>query len=261
MGGASRVPATFADPNTLAGYCASLIPFAIIIVLISNNNRLSRYKTILHLLILLGLIVMVIASVSKTGFLGMLLGILILGKFTYIKLSAKQRRWGNILITLVIVFAVLYGLRIADYIVQRISYGDSGHLEYSLSALKDYFGGSLLFGKGFGQYELISAHVIVITALIEVGIVGAVVIFFITMQPFAYIKFLPRLSSRMISDPQLKKRFFFMSASLASCFTVVLGLYLYDYWLHPFTWISISLLMSLVSLTKYEFRRNAFSNL
>jgi len=261
MNGISRVPSTFADPNTLAGYCASLIPFAIMVVLISNKNKMIRWKTLLNLLILLGLVVMVMASVSKTGFLGMVLGILFLGKFTFMKFSAKQKRWGNIIITLIIVFGVFYGLRITDYIVNRLSFRDSGHIEYSLSAWKEYFAGSLLLGKGFGQYESVSAHVIVITALIELGIFGGIIIFFITMQPFVYIKYLSGLSSRMNYDPRVNNWFFFMSASLSSCFTVVFGLYLYDYWFHLFTWISLSLLMSLVSLTKYEFKRNVFSKL
>ena len=261
VNGISRVPSTFADPNTLAGYCVSLIPFAIMVVLISNKNRMILWKTLLNLIILLGLVVMVIASVSKTGFLCMVLGILFLGKYAFMKLSAKQKRWRNIIVILIIVFGVFYGLRIADYIVNRLSYGDSGHIEYSLSAWKEYFAGSLLIGQGFGQYESVSAHVIVITALIELGIFGGVIVFFITMQPFAYIKYLSRLSLRMNYEPLVKKWFFFMSASLASCIAVVLGLYLYDFWLHPFTWISFSLLMSLVSLTKYEFKQNVFSNL
>ena len=259
--GVSRIPSTFADPNTLAGYCASLIPFAIVIVLISYKNRALRRKSFLNLLILLGLVVMVIASVSKSGILGMVLGILLTMIFTYMKMGPKQKRLAIIVTTLILVCIVFYGLRIIDYIAYRLSLGDSGHLEYSLSAWNDYFHGSWLLGEGFGQYEYVSAHVIVITALFELGIFGGIIVFLLTMQPFAYIRYLFGLSSRMKQDPRAKPWYIFMSAGLASYFTVVLGLYLYDYWLHPFTWIAISLLLSLVSLTKNEVKRGAFTRL
>lgn len=261
IGGAIRVSSTFAEPNMLAGYCASLIPFAIVIFLISNKNRMIQWRSFLNLFILLGLVVMVIASVSKSGFLSMVLGILLTLKFTFMKFSAKKRRWAGIVFTLIVVCCVLYALQFIDLIANRLSLGDTGHMEYMLSAWNDISDGSWLWGKGFGQYKGISAHEIVLTALVELGLLGGILIVMITIQPLGYVKYLSRLSSRMNYYPQVSNYLFLMSASLASFVAIVLGLYVYDYWIHPFTWISISLFISLVSHIQRGFKSGIFAKL
>lgn len=120
--------------------------------------------------------------------------------------------------------------------------------------------GSWLWGKGFGQYMGFSAHTIILTAFVELGLLGGILIVMMTIQPLKYVKYLSRLSSRMKYDPQVRNYLFLMSASFASFFAIVMGLHLYDYWIHPFTWISISLFISLVSLfivdLKAEYLRN-----
>ena len=146
-------------------------------------------------------------------------------------------------------------------IVNRLSLGDSGHIEYSLKAWNDYIKGSSLWGAGFGQYEFVSAHSIVLTALFEFGLVGGILIVMITTQPLRYVNYLSQLSSRMKYDQGARNYYLFMSASLASFVAILIGLYLYDYWMHPFTWISISLYMSLVSHTNRKFRSGVFTKL
>jgi len=258
IGGAIRVSSTFADPNTLAAYCASLIPFAIVMVHISNKNRITQWR---NLFILFGLVAMIISSVSKSGFLSMILGILLTLKFAFMKFSIKQRVRMGIILTFLIVCCVIFVLQRIDLISHRLSLGDSGHIAYTLSAWNSFTEDLRLIGQGFGQYEYGSAHTIVLTALLELGILGAVLIFMITVQPLKYVKYLSRLSSRMNYDLRIRNYFFLMSASLASFATIVLGLYLYDYWIHPFTWISISLLMSLVSHVHRGFKSGIFVKL
>lgn len=260
IGGAHRVSSTFADPNTLAAYCASLIPFAIVMVLISNKNIMIQWRSFLNLFILFGLVAMIISTISKSGFLSMVLGALLTLKFIFMKFSIKQRLRTGIILTFLIVCCVIFGLQRIELISQRLSLGDSGHLEYTLMAWNSFTEDLRLFGQGFGQYEKVSAHTIVLTALLELGLLGAVLIFMITVQPLKYVKYLSRLSSRM-NDPRIRNYFFLMSASLASFGTIVLGLYLYDYWIHPFTWISISLLMSLVSHVQRGFKSGVFVKL
>jgi len=260
MGGAHRVSSTFSDPNTLAGYCASLIPFAIVMVLISNKNIMIQWRSFLNLFILFGLAVMTISTISKSGFLSMVLGALLTLKFTFMKFSVKQRIRTGIVLTFFIAFCVMFGLQRIDMISHRLSLGDSGHLEYTLGAWNS-LKGFWLFGQGFGQYEYVSAHTIVLTALLELGLLGAILIFMITVQPLKYVKYLSWLSSRMNYDLCIRNYFFLMSASLASFATIVLGLYLYDYLIHPFTWISISLLLSLVTHVQRGFKSGVFVKL
>lgn len=260
-GGAIRVSSTFGEPNILAGYCASLIPFAIVIFLISNKNKMIRWRSFLNLFILLGLVVMVIASVSKSGFLSMVMGILLTFKFTFMKLSAKQRRWAGIVLIFIVACCVLYGLQFIDLIANRLSLGDSGHIEYSLNAWNEISDGSWLWGKGYGENWGGSAHAIVLTALVELGLLGGILVVMMTIQPLRYVKYLSRLSSRMNYDPQVSNYLFLMSASLASFVAIVLGLHIYDYWIHPFTWISISLFMSLVSHIQRGFKGGIFAKL
>ena len=259
IGGAHRVSSTFADPNTLAGYCASLIPFAIVMVLISNKNRMIQWQSFLNFFILLGLVAMIISTVSKSGFLSMVLGVLLTLKFIFMKFSVKQRLKIGIALTFIIVFCVMFGLQRIDLISQRISLGDSGHIAYTLSAWKSFVEGSWSFGQGFGQCG--SAHSVVLTALLDLGLLGAILIFMITVQPLKYVKYLSRLSSKMNYDLRIRNYFFLMSASLASFAAIVLGLYLYGYWIHPFTWISISLLLSLVSHVQRGFKSGVFVKL
>ena len=259
--GGIRVSATFSEPNTMAGYCASLIPFAMVMVLMSNKKRTIQWRSFLNLFILLGLVVMVIATVSKTGFLSMVLGILLTVKFTFMKFSAKQKLWAGAVLTLIVICCVLYGMQFIVLIANRLNLGDSGHMEYNLTAWNDYIGGSWLWGEGFGQYSLVSAHTIVLTALLELGLFGALLIFMITIQPLSYTKYLKRLSCLMYNDLRMKYYYFFMSSSVASFCAILLGLYLYDYWMHPFTWISISLLISIVSRLKYGFKTEIFKTL
>jgi len=259
--GATRIPSTFGEPNMLAGYCASLIPFAIVIVLISNRNRMIQWRSLLNLFILLGLVAMIISTVSKSGFLNMVLGTLLTLKFTFMKFSVKQRIRMGIVLTFIIVFCVICGLQRIDLISHRLSLGDSGHLDYALMAWNSFREGFWLFGQGFGQYEHVSSHTIVLTALLELGLLGGIVTLMMTIQPLMYVKYLFRLSSRMNYDPRVSNYFFLMSASLVSFVTIVMGLYLYDFFIHPFTWINISLFISLISHVQRGFKRGVFAKL
>jgi hypothetical protein len=259
--GGIRVSATFSEPNMLAGYCASLIPFAIVMVLISNKNRIIKWRSFINLIILLGLVVMIIATVSKTGFLSMVLGILLILIFTFMKFNAKQRRWIAIVLVLIVGCGVSYGSQFAVLIAERLSLGDSGHMKYSLIAWNEYIEGSWLWGEGFGQYVYVSAHTIILTALLELGLPGGLLILMITLQPLGNMRYLSRLSHLIYNDPGMKNYFLIMSSSLASFCAILLGLHLYDYWMHPFTWISISLLISMGSHVKYGFRNGIFRTL
>jgi hypothetical protein len=259
--GSIRVSSTFADPNTLAAYCASLIPFAMIMVLIYKSNIFIWKGSFTNLIILLGLVAMVIATVSKAGFLSMLVGIFLTLKFTFSKLSGKQRRWAGIVLTLMFISFILYGIHNIALIQQRLSSGDSGHIEYRLTAWNIYISGSWLRGEGFGQYLYGSAHTIVLTALLELGVFGSLLVFIITIHPLSYLKYLKSLSSIMASDVRIKYYYSFMSSSVASFCGILLGLYLYDYWMHPFTWISISFFLSIVSHIEYGLRNGNFKTL
>jgi hypothetical protein len=258
--GAIRVSATFIEPNILAGYCASLIPFAIVMVLISNKNRMLNRRSFLNLFILLGLVVMAIATVSKSGFLSVVLGILLTFIFTFKILSTKQKYWSFIVLTFIVVCSLLYGLQHIDLISKRLSLGDSGHMEYNINAWNDYIG-AWFSGYGFGQYIGGSTHTIILTALYELGLPGGILMIMITLQPLSYVKYFSKLSSKINYDPRAKNYLLLLSASLASFSAILLGLYLYDYWIHLFTWISISLLLSLVSHIRRDFKSGVFESL
>lgn len=250
--GMIRVSSTFIEPNILAGYCASLIPFALVVVIIYSSNKKNISKLLLNLFILIGLAVMVIATVSKSGFLSMGLAILFIFISIFKILNTKQKYWFFIIIMFILASIILYGLRIIDLISYRLSLVDSGHLEYSLNVW-DVYKSAWFTGYGFGQYWGSSAHTIILTALYELGLPGGITIIILTLQPLSYIKYLSRLFSKIKHDPKAKSCLLLLAASLASFSAVLLGLYLYDYWIHLFTWISISLLISLVSIIKRDF--------
>ena len=75
----------------MAGYCSSLIPYAIAVVLINIKGRNTQIRSFLNMFILFGLATMVITAISKSGFLGMVVGILFTLAFTLNKLTIKQR--------------------------------------------------------------------------------------------------------------------------------------------------------------------------
>lgn len=257
---ATRVSSTFAEPNMLSGYCASLLPYAIVMLLVTNRYKIRQWCIYFNLFLLIGLVLMVIASVSKTGFLSMLLGAALTLKFIFKKISSRQKKWTVIVLGLIISCCVLYGLQFSDFIVMRISEGDSGHMEYTLNAWNDFINFSWWRGEGFGQYEYVSAHSIVLTALCELGLLGGFLMVIMTIHPLIYIKYLSFLSRKMNYDHRVGNYFFLMSACFASYVSILLGLYLYDYWLHPFTWISIALFMSMISHIKREFKSGILAN-
>jgi len=159
---------------------------------------------------------------------------------------------------IIIVCSALYGLISIDLILSRLELGDSGHMEYRLVALNDFLTGSWFIGEGFGQYNNISAHTIVLTALLELGLLGGIIVLMITLQPLWYSKYIFELSSIIKNNLQVKSYLFFLSAGLASYVSIIIGLYLYDYWIHPFTWISISLFLSIVSRIETGLKRGVW---
>ena len=256
--GATRVSSTFGEPNMLAGYCASLIPYAIVVGLISIRDKIIQWRSMLYLFLLLGLTVMIVGSASKTGLLSMVVGIIFTILFTMKKFSSKQRIWVYMIMAIIIVCSALYGLISIDLILSRLELGDSGHMEYRLVALNDFLTGSWFIGEGFGQYNNISAHTIVLTALLELGLLGGIIVLMITLQPLWYSKYIFELSSIIKNNLQVKSYLFFLSAGLASYVSIIIGLYLYDYWIHPFTWISISLFLSIVSRIETGLKRGVW---
>ena len=258
--GATRISSTFGEPNMMAGYCSSLIPYAIAVVLINIKGRNTQIRSFLNMFILFGLAAMVIATISKSGFLAMVVGILFTLAFTLNKLTAKQRICTCVVLMVILTICLFYGFQVKDLILERLEAGDSGHLMHRIEAWNYYINGRPLLGVGFGQYVHLSSHTIVLTALLELGLLGGIIILLITVQPLTYIKHLFWLSSK--KNRHLPNDYLFlMSASIASYILILIGLYLYDYWVHPFVWISISLFLSSVLYTQRGRKKGVFEKL
>lgn len=250
---ATRLTSTFVESNILAGYCSSLAPFATVMSLICIQRGFVQMRSALYISILIMLALVVIAAVSKSGFITMTISILLTVSLVFKRIGRKQKTIVIAMLVIIMTCSTIYGFQISDLIVQRLSLGDSGHVEYRLSVWDEYINGSWLIGEGFGQYEKVSAHSVVLTALYEFGLFGGILAIAFTSQPLYYAKYISKLALRTARYPGDRERLLLLSASFVSFVSVCLGLHLYDYWLHPFTWISIALFISQVSNIKKWF--------
>jgi hypothetical protein len=240
----SRIYSTFGEPNMLAGYCASIIPFIIAITLfkLSKNNFV---LVIPYILIGFGTILCMIATVSKSGLISSFFAVFILFYLLHNTLSKKQKRSLNIFLIGCFTAVVLYVSSANEIFIQRFDLDDSGHLEYRLNAYNTFVEKPLL-GQGFGNYEFISAHTLPLTAMIELGFLGGVIVFIISLFPLFCIQ----KKDRKLLNKADPNYLLFFYACYSSYVAIFIGLYLYDYWIHPFTWITIGLLISIISQVK-----------
>jgi hypothetical protein len=236
-----RISSTFGEPNMMGGYCASILPFIFVLALV----QLSRKKSLsaaAYSLIGLGVVLTLISAVSKAAVLCVITSISVLVYLAFHTLTRKQKRVTILFCSSTLVAIVAYGLAAKDLFTQRLELGDSGHIAHRVEALHAFLTHPVL-GFGYGNYEVISAHTLPLTALVELGISGGIIVSLISVVPLLSVRRFKDIASLGAE----RSRTLLFAACYASYCSVLIGLYLYDYWIHPFTWISISLLTSMVS--------------
>jgi hypothetical protein len=236
-----RISSTFGEPDMMGGYCASILPFIVALVLIRLSERKHR-AALGYALLGLGVVLTLISAVSKAAVLCVIASMSVFVYLIFPTLAKRQKRVAVTFCAGMLVSIFAYGFAARDLFIQRLELGDSGHLEHRMEALHAYLQHPLI-GFGYGNYEVISAHTLPLTGLVELGVLGGIITFLLSVVPLlglSRFRYLRSNNSEVV-------RLMLFAASYASYCSVLIGLYLYDYWIHPFTWISISLLMSMIS--------------
>lgn len=236
----TRVSSTFGEPNMMAGYFASIVPFTVIIILLKYNAN-EKVSSLGYGLLAVGGSVAMISAVSKSGFISTFIALIIVIVFNYKRLSLCQRVMLSFLFVLIFAAIFLYISSASELFSMRIEQKDSGHMDKRIEAFHDYLE-TPYFGVGLSNYKKLHGHTILLTALLELGILGGIAVFIITLFPFYYYKLIRK--ARSLGENHSVYAMLF-SAAFASYAAIFIGLYLYDYWIHPFTWISIGFLVSL----------------
>lgn len=239
--GFMRISSTFGEPNMLGGYCASILPLVIVLVL-RNTSRGEKKKAVGYGLLVVLVALTMISTISKAAILCTFVSVSIMVSLVFKTLPASQRRAIMLICAAILAVIAAYAVLAENIFTHRLELGDSGHLEHRLAALETFYEHPLL-GLGFGNYEVVSAHTLLLTALVELGIAGGLVILAMSVVPLlAWNRANRALLARL--EPGTLWVF---SACYASYCSVLVGLYLYDYWIHPFTWLSIAFLLSITS--------------
>lgn len=239
--GFGRISSTFGEPNMMSGFCASVLPLVLLAALLKlSANR--RAGALFFGVVGLGTILTMISAVSKAGLLSTVTGLSIFLALAFRTLTARQKRWILVLCAALALAVSAYVIVAGDLFALRLDLGDSGHAEHRLAAWNEYLRHPVI-GLGFGNYEVVSAHTLALTALLELGIVGGILAVLLSVTPLLS---LTRVNSTLLIA-EGSDRWLTYAACYASYASILVGLYLYDYWLHPFTWISIGLLLSAIS--------------
>jgi hypothetical protein len=236
-----RISSTFGEPNMMGGYCASILPFVVVLVLLELSVR-RRLRAFAYSVLGFAVVLTLISAVSKAAVLCAVVSILTLAYLASPGLSRRQKRATVILSAGMFLALGGYVLAAKDLFTLRLELGYIGHIEHRAEALREFVERPLL-GFGFGNYEFITTHTLPLTAMLELGILGGIVVALISVLPLFAVR---RLKAAFSSKADRAFLLLF-AASYASYCSILIGLYLYDYWIHPFTWISISMLMSMVS--------------
>lgn len=259
FGGFLRASSTFGEPNMMAGYCSSMIPFAMAMLLTVYERR-KRIISLGYALLVIGIAIAMISAVSKSGILTAFTAII---TFVFIvsKILGPRQRHKIIFLLIISLLAVgIYAYYAKDFFLTRLELLDSGHFEYRMEAIQDFIEGSLL-GTGYGNYKYVSAHTLLLTALLELGILGGLVMFFLSVLPIIYLRLGDGLFSMSERDQRARMHYFFYAGGFAAYISLIIGLYLYDYWLHPFTWIGIGFFLSIISRIQDGLFHRAFRKL
>lgn len=238
-GGFSRLSGTFAEPVIFSSYMVTVFALSL---LLCPRNPLVRWMLILFRGVILCIILLALSKLSL---------LLLFIATIWLSWRSQKLRYGLILIA--ILFAVAFAFFASEGqsdIFSRLT-SETGHLERLMADLDSFRLQSVTFGEGIGSLPYGSYHRMILSRVFESGIVG----FFFT----AAVTFLPIwMIVRRPLDPESEVTWRTVAVVLL---VTVLGLHLYDYFIHIFSWTilgaSVSFSSTVRSRLKTGWRRVA----
>lgn len=226
--GFSRVSSTFAEPTIFGNFMCSVLLFSF---LLKYNNKI--ILLLLRIFQFFAFIILIL-SLTKLAILCFIVGMVFI--------SRKEK---------IFRISLIFFLFLSFVIVNIISYYDmlfifdrlfenTGHvekLEESLAMMKD---GNLIFGEGIGSIPFGSFHRFVLSRVYESGIIGLLFVLSVSYIPFAI--FFQKKANKKSEETK--------NICLGVIVAVILGLHLYDFFIHLFPWIVIGAIMSFYNSEK-----------
>lgn len=233
-----RIVSVMTEPNSLGCFLAISSVMAIAVLLDNRQFGFSRKTRMLAKWTFLLSIVPLIMSFSRSGWLTLLCGLIVLSPL--MKLKNVITAASFILISVLVLFVQLgnvsFILDLSESLLKRVSVADAaGHINVRLDALK-IWQESPIFGVGFGSYGVItdgpkgvsSTHSYFVTYLVEGGLLG-----FFAFLSFIFIfpiKYFLVTRFRIIKSP-----FFLLGLSL-TLMIIVNNILYHNFWME-FTWV------------------------
>lgn len=199
--GISRVEGALGGPNTFANYMVQVLPFTLLMVLVSPGkmNRVLSSVSALCIMLAVGL------TYSRGGWLALLVALLVFIQRT------KGIKTAVIVTIVVVGTAISFQPNILPRMLDAFANGGSGRLQIYSQELQE-ISKSPFVGVGFDHYVatakegLRGAHNIVIQIIVETGVLGLFVAFWIVFGQIVLVwrkmrlKQQPYLASAFISS-------------------------------------------------------------
>ena len=212
--GFSRLSSSFAEP-TIFG-CFMSVSF--ILTLIKLNQKW-RYNWVLQFFIL----AIILLTLSKLAMILLIVG--------FIVMSFDNKKYLKILILIILVFGLsillLESLGLSA-IFERLT-EDTGHVDLLKHTLEEFKKINIFTGASIGSIPYGSWHRFVLSRVYESGYIGLIFVVGVCYLPIAFFK-------RKKITKFHKENKFIMTAAI---FCTILGLNLYDYFIHLWPWLII----------------------
>jgi hypothetical protein len=220
--GFSRLSSTFAEPNIFGGYLCSVLLLSLLLV---AKNTISIVVLRMFQILLFFIIVL---TISKSALISLFIGVFII--------SIKLKRFKDLLVYVLILFLIMFGVMMYSgyFSIFGRFLSTTGHPEYISARMLELLQHNYLIGVGIGSISNNSTHIFVLSRIYETGFIGLLFSILVTLIPLNIY----RLKSENYNSYTMK--IVFTGVSLA----LVFGLYVYDYFVHMFTWVVIGLVMS-----------------
>jgi len=226
----TRIASTLGEPNMTGGALAASLPLTSYF-LVNAISVGKRWAIAPLTLLLMTISAGIIATGSKSALLSACIGfgIFLRGTMKQSRSSPKIRLAILMILGVICLSGAFYAAAHIEMLALRVSSLDNGHLRHRMTAFAAYLK-QPFFGTGYANFG--STHTVLLTALVETGIAGGLLIIALFFGPFQQWRSAIKLRLWKDLGHQHLGR-----AVMSSFASIVVGLYLYDYLLYPFTWI------------------------
>lgn len=221
-GGFSRLSATFAEPTIFGCFMCSVLLLSMMLEFQSKF-----YRFFLRLFQWVGVVVMVL-SFTKLAIICFAVGVLVLARSNRKYLLALV-----VFVSIIVLIALVMYLSNMFFLTDRLL-RETGHYRLLMESIEELKKINLFIGAGIGSIPGGSWHRFLISRVYESGIVGFIFVLFISFIPF-------KLALLKISDDRVSSIRYIAVATITA---TLVGLHLYDFFIHLFPWLVIGLTVS-----------------